>query len=212
MKEPSLTGGSHVVDLYFHVQGKEVGVDHGYALYSAISRVVENEHDRWLHTSDAVGLIPMRGRYVGGGKLALGRGARFGLRLPAEQISKVLPLAGKHLEINGDKLRVGTTTTSALIPAAVLYAHLVTTKHGENETRFDEEIQRQLRALDIKGAPQRGPRRIVSIKDRKVVGYSLLVTGLTADESIRLQEQGLGGRRKMGCGVFLPKTGSSDAL
>lgn len=205
MSAPSLAGGSHVVDLYFHVQGKEVSVDHGYALYSAISRVVEDERDRWLHASDAVGLILLRGRYLGGGKLALGRGARFGLRLPAKQIPKVLPLAGKRLEINGNKLLVGTTTTSALIPAPVLYAHLVTTKNGEDETRFDEEIRRQLRALDIKGTPQRGPRRIVTIKDKKVVGYSVLVSGLTADESIRLQEQGLGGRRKMGCGVFLPR-------
>jgi CRISPR/Cas system CSM-associated protein Csm4 (group 5 of RAMP superfamily) len=28
------------------------------------------------------------------------------------------------------------------------------------------------------------------------------VSELTAEESIRLQEHGLGGRRKMGCGVF----------
>lgn len=208
MNAPNGASGSYVIDLYFHVQGKEIAVDHGYALYSAISRVVENKHDRWLHASDAVGLIPLRGRYLGSGKLALGRGAKFGLRLPAEQIVKVLPLAGKRLEINGDRLLVGTTTTSALIPAPALYAHLVTTKNGDDEARFDEEIRRQLQALDIKGTPQRGLRRIISIKDKKVVGYSLLVSALTADESIRLQEEGLGGRRKMGCGVFVARKDS----
>jgi CRISPR-associated protein Cas6 len=197
-------GGSHVVDLYFRVQGKQITVDHGYALYAAISRCVENERDRWLHASEEVGLIPVRGRYLGQGRLALDSNARFGLRLPAGLISKSLPLAGKRLELNGDKLLVGTTTTSALISAPVLYAHIVTTKNGEDEKRFDEEVQRQLVALDIKGKPIRGPRRIVTIKDKKVVGYSLLVTELTAEESIRLQERGLGGRRKMGCGVFLP--------
>lgn len=198
-------GGSHVVDLYFRVQGKEITLDHGYALYAAISRCLENEHDRWLHASEEVGLIPLRGRYLGHGRLALGNNARFGLRLPAALIPKSLPLAGKQLELNDDRLRVGTTTTAALIPAPVLYAHVVTTKNGEDEKRFDEEIQRQLNALEIKGKPARGPRRIVTIKDKKVVGYSLLVTELTAEESIRLQERGLGGRRKMGCGVFLPR-------
>lgn len=201
-------GGSHVVDLYFRVQGKQITVDHGYVLYAAISRCLENERDRWLHGSEQVGLIPVRGRYLGRGRLALGSNARFGLRLPAGLISKSLPLAGKRLELNGDKLLVGTTTTSALIPAPVLYAHIVTTKNGEDEKRFDDEVRRQLVALEIKGKPTRGPRRIVTIKDKKVVGYSLLVTELTAEESVCLQEHGLGGRRKMGCGIFVARQGS----
>lgn len=198
---------SPVVDLYFHIQAKEIAVDHGYALYGAISRILETkgkDEDKWLHTADNVGLLPIRGRYAGKGKLLLGQHAQLGLRLPVSLIPKVLRLAGKRLDVNGDVLRVGVSTTSALIPAPVLYAHIVTTKNGEDENRFDAEIQRQLDALGIKGKPARGPRRIVTIKDKKVVGYSLLVSELTAEESIRLQEHGLGGRRKMGCGVFVP--------
>jgi len=194
---------SPVIDIFFHVQGQRVPVDHGYALYGAISRILEKQ-SAWLHAADNVGLHPLRGRYDGAGKLLLGDRARFGLRLPASVIPAVLPLAGKRLDLKGDTLRVGTTTTAALVPAVVLYAHVVTTKHGDDEARFDAEIQRQLDALDIRGKPQRGPRRIVAIKDKKVVGHSLLVSELTAEESIRLQEQGLGGRRKMGCGVFVP--------
>lgn len=199
-----LQDNNHVVDLFFHVQGKEVPVDHGYTLYSAISRILESgEENKWLHNADNVGLLPIRGHYAGQGKLMLDQHARFGLRLPVNLIPKVLRLAGKRLDVNGETLRVGVSTTSALIPVPVLYAHIVTTKNGEDETRFDAEIQRQLDALAIKGKPARGPRRIVTIKDKKVVGYSLLVSELTAEESIRLQEQGLGGRRKMGCGVFV---------
>jgi CRISPR-associated protein Cas6 len=197
---------SPVVDLYFHIQAKEIAVDHGYALYGAISRILETkgkDEDKWLHTADNVGLLSIRGRYAGNGKLLLGQHAQFGLRLPVSLIPKVLRLAGKRLDVNGDVLRVGVSTTSALIPAPVLYAHIVTTKNGEDENRFDAEIQRQLDALNIKGKPAHGPRRIVTIKDKKVVGYSLLVSELTAEESIRLQEYGLGGRRKMGCGVFV---------
>jgi CRISPR-associated protein Cas6 len=36
-----------------------------------------------------------------------------------------------------------------------------------------------------------------------VVGYALRVNGLTEEGSIRLQEEGLGGRRRMGCGIFV---------
>ena len=195
----------HVVDLHFQLQGKQIDVDHGYALYGAISRVLENAGNQWLHAADDIGLVPVRGRYIGQGKLALGRGARFGLRLPAGRIYKVLPLAGKPLEINGDRFLVGTSTTSLLKPAAALSAPVVTTKNGEDESRFDEEIKRQLQSLGIRGKATRGPRRIVTVKEKKVVGYSLLVSELSADESIRLQERGVGGRRKMGCGVFVPR-------
>lgn len=196
----------HVVDLFFHVQGKEVPVDHGYTLYSAISRILESgEENKWLHNASNIGLLPIRGHYAGRGQLVLDQNARFGLRLPVDLIPKVLRLAGKRLDVNGEALRIGVSTTSALIPAPVLYAHIVTTKNGEDEARFDAEVQRQLEALAIKGKPTRGPRRIVTIKDKKVVGYSLLVNELTAEESIRLQEHGLGGRRKMGCGVFVAR-------
>jgi CRISPR-associated protein Cas6 len=48
---------------------------------------------------------------------------------------------------------------------------------------------------------------VLRIKEKRVVGFPLRVTGLTAEESITLQEQGLGGRSKMGCGFFMPTRG-----
>ena len=47
-------------------------------------------------------------------------------------------------------------------------------------------------------------RRTLKIKDKQVVGFALQVEGLSAEESIRLQEKGLGGRRHFGCGLFTP--------
>jgi len=40
------------------------------------------------------------------------------------------------------------------------------------------------------------------VHGKQVVGYPVLVSELTPEESILLQENGLGGRRKMGCGFF----------
>jgi CRISPR-associated protein Cas6 len=47
-------------------------------------------------------------------------------------------------------------------------------------------------------------RRVVRIKGVAITGYSLLVTELSAADSIKLQESGLGGRRHLGCGFFVP--------
>ena len=82
------------------------------------------------------------------------------------------------------------------------------TRNGQDEERFDREIARQLSALGIAASAIRGRRRIVRIKDKSVVGYAVRIAGLNDAESLRLQEHGLGGRRKMGCGVFVPVRGS----
>jgi CRISPR-associated protein Cas6 len=49
-----------------------------------------------------------------------------------------------------------------------------------------------------------GKRRTIRIHGKEVVGYELVIEGLTADESVAIQTTGLGGRRHMGCGVFVP--------
>ena len=58
-------------------------------------------------------------------------------------------------------------------------------------------------SLGIQGKVTIGCRKTFRIHDKQIVGYNLLVSELTAEESIVLQEKGIGGRRKMGCGVFV---------
>jgi CRISPR-associated protein Cas6 len=47
-------------------------------------------------------------------------------------------------------------------------------------------------------------RRILTVKDKKIVGFSLVAHGLSDEDSIKLQSHGIGGRRSMGCGIFNP--------
>lgn len=189
--------GEPKVDLVFHVMGRRVPVDHGYALYAAISRVIPGFHE---DRDAALGLI--RGRYVGEGLLDITPNTEIVIRIPASRIASALPLAGKTLEIAGHSVRIGVPTTRALNPATALYAHLVTTRNGNDQARFEEEIRRQADTLVMKGRLTVGERRTFSVHGKQVVGYSVLASELTAEESIALQEQGLGGRRKMGCGFF----------
>ncbi len=200
------------VDLAFRVNGTSLPVDHGYALYAALSRILPE-----IHTADAIGVHAIRGIYNGNGMLLLSDSSRLVIRLPHEDIGTYLKLAGKSLVLNGCRLRVGVCETRVLVPVATLHCRNVTTKNGENPTRFDAEIVRQSASLGIRGKVFRVPkcskggegpdpsRRILRVKSKRIVGYSVLATELTAEESILLQERGLGGRRRMGCGVFVPK-------
>lgn len=54
------------VDLSFVVTGSNaIAADHGYALYGAISRVLEDK----VHAENGVGVHPIRGREVGNRQL-----------------------------------------------------------------------------------------------------------------------------------------------
>jgi CRISPR-associated protein Cas6 len=58
--------------------------------------------------------------------------------------------------------------------------------------------------MGVKPEVDLGDRKTFTIHDKKVVGYSMQLLGLSDVDSIKVQEQGLGGRRKMGCGFFEP--------
>ena len=209
-----------MLDILFRVIGEEVPADHGYALFSALSRILEVGDDPWLHGNPRVGLHTIRGAFISN-KLLIDNRARLGLRLPSDLLPRSLKLVGKRIDLDGCKLRIGSSETRALTPVATLYCRAVTTRNGNDRVRFEAEIARQLAALGIEegevfcvpkgvGNYGRDPARcIVQVKGKRIVGYTMLATGLTKEESLRLQECGLGGRRRMGCGVFVPARGSA---
>ncbi len=187
-----------VVDLLFRLIASHIPVDHGYPLYSAISRVIPE-----IHTVKNIAIHPIRGVYTGNGVLHLNDRSRLVLRLPQEQIRPVLKLAGKRLDVAGHRLQVGVCETLALRPVASLYARLVTIKGFMETEPFLEAARRQLQEKSITAELRLGARRTLKIKDKQVLGFEVLATGLTAEDAMKLQEAGIGGRRKMGCGVFV---------
>ena len=210
-----------MVDLSFPIVGARVPRDHGYALYSALCRAVQALHGaRWL------GVHPLSGTPVGEETLQLGQRAQLRLRLPADQIAVVLPLAGARLEVGGAGIRVGAPRVHALAPAASLDARLVLIKltrapHHRNDEigrealdverfaeRYAREIGRQLQAMGIERPFELRGRRRLTVAGRRIVGYSVRVAGLANHESIALQEKGIGGKRRMGCGVFRATRGT----
>jgi CRISPR-associated protein Cas6 len=188
-----------VVDLAFRVTGIKVPVDHGYALYSAISRLVPE-----IHEAKNIGVHPIRGTYGGNGELMLRDSSRLVVRMESEQIGQFLKLAGKKLEIDSYSFRVGVPEVRLLLPRTALYSRLVTIKGFMEPAAFLEAAKRQLEKIRVQAELQIGERRTFRVKDKQVVGFEVAATGLDAEDSIRLQESGIGGRRHMGCGIFVP--------
>lgn len=208
-----------IVDLGFPLLGTTIPADHAFCLFSAISRLLPQ-----LHGDRDIAIHPIRGTLVGQRMLALVPGrSMLTLRLPADRIGEVLRLAGRRLDLTGSPVRIGVPTVNPLQPSGTLASRLVTIRGFTEPGPFVEALERQKEILRIVGrlslearktsrtveGRSMGPsgpyiRRTVRIHDKEVVGFAVRVDGLNDADSIRLQHAGLGGRRRFGCGVFVP--------
>jgi len=213
------------VELSFGVIGKTLPADHGYGLYSAISRQYPSLHDL---ESFAINTIPGDPKHDG--EIALTATSRLRVRCLHDAIMSVLPLAGTQIGLGKHTIRLGNPEIRQLRAFSDLKARLVTIKHPS--AKFDDvtpdwfldACDRQLKALGIEAAvgiplddsdePAKKAMRIKRKEDGSqkgkrretdtVVGYSVIVANLLPEDSILLQANGIGGKRKMGCGYFVP--------
>jgi CRISPR-associated protein Cas6 len=208
-----------MIELVFPARGGFLPTDHGYALYGALSRIVPAFHD----DDGPFRFAPVTGIGIPNGRLQLHEHSVLRVRTPEDRIRTLLPLAGKRLELDGETIRLGVPAVRTLAPAPSLVARLVTfkppTKEGDapdlSPDRFLELARKKLSETGVTGEAQlpihldgdragEPLRRVVRVKGAAIVGYSLLVAELSAADSLRLQETGLGGRTQMGCGFFVP--------
>ncbi|MHC5538770.1 type I-MYXAN CRISPR-associated protein Cas6/Cmx6 [Singulisphaera rosea] len=204
-----------MIDLGFKLEGQTIPLDHGYSLFSALCRIVPH-----LHGDKRIGIHPIRGVFAEAGRLKLTEQSLLRIRLPSDEIAPYLALAGSEIDVDGHTLRIGIPRAETLVPAATLASRLVTFRGALTPPQLESSLQREFSRLQIGASatfvPSDRPpwvgqpkRRILRIKEKRIVGYAIRVVGLSSEESIRLQEEGLGGRRRMGCGVFLPFTTGS---
>ena len=190
-----------VVDLAFRLRGDRVPLDHGYLLYSALSKQLAE-----LHEAGDWGVHPIQGTAIGGGELALTPRSRVVLRIPTARIQAAIPLAGKQLKIGQASCQIGVPEVRPLRPSTHLFSRLVTIKGFEDaDQEFLDACHRQLEALDVDGVQvEAKKRRVMDVKGYTVVGFAVRLSGVAHDSSVRIQESGLGGKRKMGAGIFVP--------
>jgi len=195
-----------MVDMCFPVRGHGFPAEHGYGLLSALAQWVPSIHQN-LH----IGILTVPGIGDKQGKILLTPRSHLRIRLPMEAISGVYRLAGKRLRVGSHEVHLGIPEIFTLKPCATLKARIVTIKGYLEAENLEQAAQKQLEQLGIPGEvkvlrdPEGKPlRKTLKIKRHTIVGFTTSVQGLSDDDSIRLQQVGLGGRRRMGCGFFLP--------
>jgi CRISPR-associated protein Cas6 len=213
------------VELSFGVIGQTLPADHGYGLYGAISKQHPN-----LHDLEGLALNTIFGNRNRNGEIELTDESRLLIRCPSSSIMAVLSLAGTQLSLGRHNFRLGAPEIRQLRAFSELKARLVTIKHPSSQfvdvtpDWFLDACDRQLKALGINasvGIPldnaDEPARKAMQIKRKDqgrqkgkkretdcVIGYSVIVADLMPEDSILLQSKGIGGKRKMGCGYFVP--------
>ncbi|EMJ92601.1 type I-MYXAN CRISPR-associated protein Cas6/Cmx6 [Leptospira alstonii] len=197
------------IELKFPVEGKSIPADHGYKLYSALCK-----QEKIIHETEGLSICGISGTPDKNRTLHLNGTSKLRIRTAQSLLPFLWKLAGKRIELSQDKIRLGIPTVALLKPHKTLYSRLVTIKGHTEENSFLECVQEKLREHEISCEVllfrgnisennQRIVRKTIRIHDKEVVGFPVLLLNLSPQDSIKVQQIGVGGRRKMGCGHFL---------
>lgn len=196
---------SPVFDIQWSVSHRDwIPLQHQYLLLATLSRIVPE-----IHHNKRIGIHTIRGIHDRPGRLKLTSRSIVAIRTPLEAVSNLIPLSGRKLDLAGHALRLGVATLHQIAPSESLFCPTVTIKGFMDRDQFYGAVIRQLDNMEVRRSVtvEIGSRRVLRIKDSTIVGFSLLLAGLEAAESVRVQSAGIGGRRHFGCGIFLPTKG-----
>ncbi len=215
VSKSALDDSRTVVDLVFPAYSvacsQTLSKDHGFILFNAICRLVPSVYGaRWL------GVHPLRCQMRAGMRRLHPRTCLV-LRLPASRIPAMLSLCDQVLPFGNAGLRIGVPIVRQLRPTSALESRLVVIRltkvpHNSDGTinksalveSYKSELRRQLADLPAEAIITLGTWRRIIVDGRRVLGIGVRLSELTEQDSLRVQAMGIGSKRAIGCGLFVP--------
>lgn len=194
-----------MIRIRFPVLGEQVRVDHHEPLYAVLSR-----NDPEFHRLEGLSVSPIIGGESMGELLRLTKKSSLYFQVPYDHLKNLVQLAGKKLRIVNDWIRLGVPQMLPLDPYPRLYSRFVTIKNAVTEEEMKAKVNEQLLTMDITLSDEKIQvlrRRVITIHQRKIVGFGVLLKDLDEDSSLKIQLSGIGGRRRYSSGFFLPARG-----
>ncbi|HET7524324.1 MAG TPA: type I-MYXAN CRISPR-associated protein Cas6/Cmx6 [Burkholderiaceae bacterium] len=190
-----------MVDVTFALTGDALPRDHGQLLAQALARRLP-----WLDDDAAVGVH--RVKLVPGvcDPALLSQRSRLVLRVQRGRASEVTTLAGTMLDVGRHRVHLRAASVRELLSHGTLYAPMVIASIDTegDELQFLASVESELAALGVRARTICGRRGALRHRDAQLDGFSLMLDGLSASDSLRVQQQGIGVHRRLGCGLFVP--------
>ncbi len=194
-----------IVDLVYAIQCVRLPVDHAQVLSLAVQKQLP-----WFALEERAALHTIHVAESGNGWVRpddfihVSRRTKLTLRVPKQRIDDAQQLCGKILDLGGYSLTVGTAVIRPLSTLTTIFARYIAATDGD-EQQFLQEVLGQLKTLGIQ--PKKmlcGMEKQILLTSGTLRTRSLMLANLSIDESLLLQQRGLGSHRQLGCGVFIP--------
>lgn len=185
-----------MTDIAFGLSGQSVARNYRFLLAAALEAALPR-----LTQMPGIGVHKLNLPAGGGAISPMSRRTRLILRVPRAAVAEVALLEGRLLHVGEYTLTVEAPQLRALQPYSTLYAHHVAADHND-EAVFMQAIAEELSNLAISCRPICG--RFQVLESGALQGFSLMLDRLSRQDSLRLQDSGLGLHRRLGCGLFVP--------
>lgn len=172
--------------------------DSGYPLFGALC----HKHP-WLHHRPDLQIAPIRGTRIEESNKHFICDKNTKLHIRGLSSEEAFKLALTPIEIGHKNVLVGSCTEVETKPSPILVSKLVVFPGRHSPGEFKETFMEHSKLADYK------------IEIRKIgfsrvsaqiwAGYTVVLSALTDDESMRIQNTGVGKNTSMGCGVFYPR-------
>ncbi len=202
-----------VVDLLFRIDCRALPLDHAFALSQGVRQILP-----WLDHEPLAGIHVIHGAGSQNGWyrpdetpdaiLYLSRRARMTLRLPKMRVEAARALSGADLAVGDHPMRVGDAQVKPFEPLPTLFARYVVAPEAADEGTFVEWVAQELTNMGIRVRKILcGKSHYIQTPGERLFTRSVMVADLSREESLKLQQLGIGPDRKLGCGLFIPHKG-----
>ena len=200
-----------VFDLVFRLRGTNLDIDHAFALSEALRSYLKSD------TCNKIGVHGVRMAGSGNGwsrseqsdaMLPLSRRARLAIRVHRDDSDEVARISNQTLRIGSQEVAIGESTRRKLSTLGTLHARAVCCDRDQSEADFLVEIADLLKTMNIEVSKMIcGRSGSIRTADGPIFTRALMIADLEPEESVSLQQQGLGEGRMLGCGLFIPHRG-----
>lgn len=199
----------NVVDVSYRITCRALPVDHAHALSEAVSKELP-----WLKEEPKAGVHSIHVADSGNGWMRPdnpedlvfpSRRTRMTLRVPLHRKDDAMALVGSTLDVAGNPLEVGEAAIKDLGAVSTLFARYMVASDQDDEEEFLADIAQKLKALGVRPRKMMcGISKTIATPDDTIRTRSLMLADLNQEESVLLQQSGLGEHRHLGCGIFIP--------
>ena len=199
-----------MIDVVCKLDCRSLPVDHAYALSEAV-----REHLPWLVDEQGAGIHPISIPEAGNGwlrpeggdeTLHLSKRTKLILRIPSSRFDDATTLIRQKLSVAGNEMTVMKMAERLLQPMGTVFSRYNVLEEGMDETSFMQQVMQSLESMDI--TPRKmlpGREHSLRMDDVVLKTMTLMIAELSQEESLKIQEKGIGQYQHMGCGLFIPQ-------